>query len=454
MLRDEGLREMTGRDIIKNRTAKNAGWLIAGGILNKLLVFAAGILTTRYLGPANYGLIDYAGAYITFFAAVCTLGINSVIIKNFVDHPDEEGKTLGTAMLLRAVSAFAAAAVIVFIVSIIDHGERLTITVVALCCASLFFQVFGTFSYWFQSKLKSKYYAIASLSAYALVLIYKLVMLSLGKDVRWFAAAGSIEFAALGAILAAAYFMNGGQKLSVSRHKAVELLKSSSGFIIAGIMISVYASTDKMMLKQMMDEESVGFYSLATVISGAGSFVLSAVINSMHPGIVKAKKADCARYERKNRQLYAIVFYASIAMSLFVCIFARPIIKVIYGEEYLPAVVPLRIVVWYTAFSYLGGAREPWVISENKQKYLKYLYLISALVNVGLNFALIPRLGPAGAAIASLVTQISTTFIVPAFMPALRPNAKLMLDAVLLKGVFERPDKSKAASPADEGGEA
>ncbi len=92
-----------------------------------LVFFAA-----RYLGPSNYGLINYAAAYATFFASLCTLGINSVIVKNFVDHPDQQGETIGTTLLLRAISSLLSALAIIGIVSIVDRGERLTVVVVAL----------------------------------------------------------------------------------------------------------------------------------------------------------------------------------------------------------------------------------------------------------------------------------------------------------------------------------
>jgi hypothetical protein len=89
----------------KNKVVKNAGWIIGGKVANKLLAFVVGIFAARYLGPSNYGLINYAAAYATFFASLCTLGINSVIVKNFVDHPDQQGETIGTTLLLRAMSS-------------------------------------------------------------------------------------------------------------------------------------------------------------------------------------------------------------------------------------------------------------------------------------------------------------------------------------------------------------
>ncbi len=89
-----------------------------------MLAFVVGIFEACYLGPSNYGLINYAAAYATFFASLCTLGINSVIVKNFVDHPDQQGETIGTTLLLRAISSLLSALAIIGIVSVVDRGIR------------------------------------------------------------------------------------------------------------------------------------------------------------------------------------------------------------------------------------------------------------------------------------------------------------------------------------------
>ena len=141
----------------KNKVVKNAGWIIGGKVANKLLAFVVGIFAARYLGPSNYGLINYAAAYAAFFASLCTLGINSVIVKNFVDHPDQQGETIGTTLLLRAISSLLSALAIIGIVSVVDRGERLTIVVVALYSIGLIFQVFDTLNYWFQARLQSNF---------------------------------------------------------------------------------------------------------------------------------------------------------------------------------------------------------------------------------------------------------------------------------------------------------
>ena len=422
--------------LASRKVAGNAGWLVGGSVVHKMLAFVMSILVARYLGPGDYGLINYAGAYTAFFASLCTLGINSVIVKEFLDSPDEQGLALGTTFVLRGISSLLSMAVIICVVFFVDAGEPITIAVVALCSIGLVFQSYDSLKCWFQARLQSKYCAIATSVSYLFVCAFQAALFLLGKDVRWFALATSVDYIVAACFLFAVYKKMGGQRLRFSWAKARAILACSIPFVLAGLMAAVYASTDRLMLKQMIGDSAVGFYSLACSLSVAWAFVLSSVIDSMYPVIVQEFGRDREAYDRLNRQLYAIVFYVSCGMSLAVVLIAEPLIALLYGDAYLPAVAPLRVVVWYTALSYLGVARNPWMVCEGQQRYLKYLYAAAAALNVAVNFVLIPAWGATGAAVASLATQMATTLVLPVLIKPLRPNAKLMFDAILLRGVF------------------
>ena len=421
--------------INNSREAKNAIWLIGGRIAQMLLSLIVNVLTAKYLGPSSYGLINYITAYVAFFTSFCTLGINAVIIRDFVEHPEEQGQTIGTTLVLRFISSLLSAIMIVCIVSIIDHNEPLTIVIAILCSVSLIFQVFDTFNYWFQSRYQSKVTSIATFVAYFATSIYRIILLITQKNVQWFAFATSIDYAVLGSILLYAYKKQRGPRLSFSPHKAKSLLSKSYHYILSGMMVAIYGQTDKLMLKQMLDDTTVGYYSLATSISTMWVFVLSAIIDSMYPTIVGVHDKDYELFKRKNRQLYAMVIYVSVAVSVLLTIFAPLVIGMFFGQSYLPATNPLRIITWYTVFSYLGVARNAWIVCENKQKYLKYMYVGAAIINVALNYIMIPIWGASGAALASLITQICTSLLLPCFWKDMRPNAGLMVDAFFLRKI-------------------
>lgn len=418
-----------------NKEARNAGWLIGGKIAQMLLSFAVGVLTARYLGPSNYGVINYATAYVAFFTSMCTLGINAVIIRDFVEHPQEQGTAIGTSILLRTVSSFLSIILIFCVVSIIDRNEPTTIVVALLCSVSLLFQVMDIFNYWFQSRYESKVTSIATFVAYAATSLYRIILLILQKDVTWFAFATSVDYICLGVFLWCAYKKHNGPKLAFSWSKGKSLLSRSYHFILSGMMVAIYGQTDRLMLKQMLGDSSVGYYSLASSLSNMWVFVLQAIIDSMYPTIIGLYGKDKKQFEKKNRQLYAIVIYVSIAAAVCFVIFAPLIIRLLYGDAYLPAIGPLRIITWYTIFAFLGVARNAWIVCENQQKYLKYMYLSAAIINIVLNYFMIPLWGASGAALASLITQICTSMILPCFWKEMRPNVKLMLEAFMFKKI-------------------
>ena len=430
---------MDVKKLRENRAVSNAAWLIAGRVLQTGINFILGILTARYLKPGNYGLLNYAAAYTGFFAAVCTLGINSVIVKEFIDHPRREGEIIGTALLLRAVSSFLSAILIMAIVSVVDRDEPLTMMVVALCTIGVLFNILETFKYWFQSKLESRVTATVTLAAHGITAAYKLYLIISGKSVLLFAAASSVEYIFAGLFLFLAYQRHKGGKLQFSASYAHDLLSKSAHYILPALMISVYGQTDKLMLKQMLSQADVGYYATAVSLCTGWCFVLNAIIESMQPGIIEAfRDGDDSRFQRKNRLLYAIVIWISFAVSLMFLLLGRPIVSLLYGKDYLPTVAPLRVITWYTAFSYLGVARNAWIVCENKQRYLIWIYLSAAVANIFLNLLLIPIWGTVGAAAASLAAQIVTTMVTPFFIKPLRENAWMMLDAFLLKGIKKK----------------
>lgn len=234
-------------------------------------------------------------------------------------------------------------------------------------------------------------------------------------------------------ILFASYKKNNGGKLSFSLEYGKKLLSKSHHFILPGLMVAIYAQTDKIMLKHMISDAEIGYYSTAVTLCNMWCFVLNAIIDSFYPSIMESFKNGKAEFDKRNKLLYAIVFYVSMAVSLIFTLFGRFAVKLIYGDAYLPAVGPLRIITWYTAFAYLGVARNAWIVCMNKQKYLKYIYIPAAIANVVLNCIFIPTMGASGAALASLIAQIVTTLVVPFFIKDIRENSVMIVKAIFFR---------------------
>ena len=87
----------------------------------------------------------------------------------------------------------------------------------------------------------------------------------------------------------------------------------------------------------------------------------------------------------------------------------------------------------------MGVVRNIWILAEKKQKYLGVINFSGAIMNIVLNFFLIPIMGINGAALASLVTQFFSNVIMGYILRPIRGNNKLMIEAlnptVLINGI-------------------
>ncbi|MEE0874913.1 MAG: flippase [Ruminococcus sp.] len=421
---------------MNNRVIKNASWMIGCKIAQSVISLIIGMLTARYLGPSNYGLISYAASIAVFLLPLMQLGLSKTLVQEFIKRPDREGEVLGTALVFNVMSAIACMGGMYAFLSVANAGESTTILVGVLYSFSLLFQATEIVQYWFQAKLLSKYPSIASVISYTIVALYKVYLLVTGKSVIWFSVSSTLDYLLISVILLIVYKRMGNQKLKFSWRLGMEMLHSSKYYIVASMMVSVFQQTDRIMLKLMMNEAETGYYSSAITCVSVTAFVFAAIVDSMRPPILEAKHDGSDAYEPRIIQLYSVITYASLIQSVFMVLLARPIVLILYGEQYLPSVTSLRVAVWYVTFSNYGSVRNIWMLAENKQKYLWIINLSGALANVALNAALIPLFGAVGAAAASLVTQFFTNVVIGFILRPVRYNNRLMIRGLDPKPLF------------------
>lgn len=429
--------------MIKNKVAKNSMWIISCKMAQSILAVIINMLTARYLGPSNYGLINYAASVVAFVIPIMQLGLNAILVQEIVDNPDREGETLGTSLVMSQISAFACV-IGVFLFSVVANaGETETIIVCCLYSLILIFHGLEMTQYWFQAKLLSKYVSLTMLASYVVVSVYKVYLLATAKSIYWFAISNAIDYAIIALVLLVIYKKLGNQKLSFSFSTARRLFGKGKYYIVSSMMVTVFAQTARVMLKFMINNEAVGYYSVAVACAGMTSFVFSAILDSARPVIFESKKSSQQLFEKNMTRLYSVVIYFALAQSVLIAVFSEVIVKILYGSQYMDSAMALRIIVWYTTFSYLGAVRNIWILAEGKHKILWVLNLSGALLNVVLNFIFIPIWGINGAAITALLTQIFTNVILGFIIKPIRYNNKLMIKGLNIKNLTSLFRKTK-----------
>ena len=72
------------------KVVKNASWIIVCRIVQSLIALVIGMISARYLGPSNYGLLNYASSVVAFVVPLAQLGFRNVLVEEIVSHPERE----------------------------------------------------------------------------------------------------------------------------------------------------------------------------------------------------------------------------------------------------------------------------------------------------------------------------------------------------------------------------
>ena len=180
---------------------------------------------------------------------------------------------------------------------------------------------------------------------------------------------------------------------------------------------------DQVMLGDMVSNEEVGIYSAAVRIAEVWYFIPMSIVSSVFPSIIDIKKANEILYIDRLQKLYTLMTWLGISVAVPMTFFPDVVISLLYGENYKGAENILSISTWAGIFVAQGVARGKWMIVENLQKYTFWYVGGAAILNIILNFFLIPVYKAQGAAVATIISYFFSVIIFPLLINKTRSSA-------------------------------
>ncbi|MCE3202838.1 flippase [Paenibacillus sonchi] len=429
--------------LLNNDVAKkilgNSSWLISDKIFNMILGVFVTAVVARYFGPELYGEFNYALAIVSLFTVLSTLGLEILTVKSIVDKDHEEGTVLCTSFLLRVLGGIILTVVSCIVMWMLEPSDKYLQLIVLIMSSSMVIRSFEVIEYWIQAHQIAKISSLIRIIVSLVTAGLKLLLVYFRGDLILFSLIYTIDITIVSAALVIAYIKYRQEKsrwrFSISYAK--EVLSQSWYLVLSGLMVSLYMRIDQVMLGTMMpNKDELGIFSAAVRIAEMWYFVPMAIIVSFRPVIMSKKKSNNDGYIRSIQLLYSIVAWMGIAFGVFILLFSRSIIGILYGPDYIESARILSVSIWAGTFAMLGSARGVWLVTEGLQRYSMAYIAAGCLINVTLNYLLIPSYGGYGAAIATLASQITVAIIAPAFFKPTRISSIMMLRAFNLKSLF------------------
>lgn len=415
----------------KNKLLKNISWLFFDKIIRILGSLFVGIWVARYLGPNNFGILNYALAYTGLFVLFVNLGLNQIIVREIVKKPKLTNYLLGTAFGLKLMGSIIAIVSIYFSLQFIET-DSITKTIILILSIGFILQSIDVIDYFYQSQVLSKYVVIARNSAFGLSSLLKIYLILHEYSVVYFAIAGIIDLALAGLFLLLIYKKTGGQLLQwkFSSKIAIRLLTFSWPLALSSFLIAIYMKIDQVMIGNMLDTEQVGIYSVAVRLSEFWLFIPAIMISTLMPYFINLREVNNELYYYRLMQLYSFMFWMGIFVGIVTFVFGEDIIILLFGEAYVGAYSALVLNIWSGVAISQGLARGIWLIGEDLQKYRLYNNIIGVTLNIVLNIVLIPKYGIVGASIATLLTQSLGPWVFSFLWKPLRASTLAMIKSI------------------------
>jgi O-antigen/teichoic acid export membrane protein len=401
----------------------NTSWLLGERILRMVVSLLVGIYVARYLGPERFGLLSYTLSFVLLFSSLASFGLDDILVRELVKQPEQRNNLLGTVFWLKVCGTAIMSTTIAVVLQFMAEDQQ-TYWMIALITFGFLFQATNVVDFYFQSQVQSKFAVRAQAFQLLLTSIFKIYLVWNQAELIWFAFALMLDQVVVAVLFLLVYHwkIEWFPFLSFTWVQAKKLMIDAWPLIFAGMVVSVYMKIDQVMLKEMLDAKAVGVYAAAVKLCEAWYFVPTAVIASLFPAIIKARKNSETLYEEKVQKLYDLMVWVAVAVALPTTLFADWVILILYGADFQEAADVLKMYIWAGVFVSLGVASSKWLIAENLERYSFYSTLLGAILNIVCNFYLIPIYGIRGAALATLISYGTAAYLSMALFEKTRNN--------------------------------
>jgi len=420
----------------RRRISSNTAWLFGDRMVRMIVGLFIGVWLARYLGPERYGIYSYAIAFTFLFSPIRSLGMERVTVRELVKRPADAGSIMGSSifpMLVGGVAAFSAAGILIGVLRPGDSTVRILVLTIA---AGMLFQSFDVVDYYNQSRVESRFTVLPKGVVFLGASVIKAMLILLGASVVAFGWIYGAELFFAAVALTVAYLMRrdipapGRWKLSGPEVRG--LLADSWPLMISSALIVINMRIDQVMMGSMLGNHDLGVYSVAVRLTELWYFIPIILQSTLMPSIVNAGQKSRELLDRRMYNYYrlmsALAYMAIIPMWLL----SGPLVLLLFGESYAGAIPMARWLLITVLFVNLGLARTVFLTTMNWTRLHMASSVLGALINVVLNFILIPVYGGMGAVIASLIAYWVQVHGSCFLFPALRGTGMSMLKAMVL----------------------
>ncbi|HEY6736294.1 MAG TPA: flippase [Candidatus Saccharimonadia bacterium] len=400
---------MFGKRILKNTGVQAVGKVITVG-----LSFFTLSLTTRYLGPEQYGVLSTVTVFLSFFAISSDLGLSLFGLRELAQSRQDAKAILSSLLSLRLVMSLVSAVLALIIGFFLGYSREFLYGLLLMSPTLLFNTATSAISIYFQHNLHMRYVVTGEVVAKAATLagLIYVVHNHLGlNSIFLLNAFGAGVFTLAVYIFARSHIQMG---LNFNFHYWRKALWLSIPLGLASVLNSVYYRLDTIMLSllnlansivpHVSNFEAVGLYQVPYRLIEVIMIFPGLFITSVFP--VMAAQSDLGEvWQKRTQKAYDFLLMFAVPLVVFVVMFSPQIIRVIAGTGYEVSAELLRVLIFAVALSFLNALLGFLLVARHRERDVLNLAIVTIILNFLLNLVLIPRFSYYAAAYMSVFSE-------------------------------------------------
>jgi O-antigen/teichoic acid export membrane protein len=378
-----------------------------GGTLNKLIGFFLLPVYTRLLTPADYGILSLLTVTSSLATIVAQLGLGSAFFREIIyEGSDEQAVESTTLYFLLGESALFFGTLILIspglsnlIFGTMDRAYLLRLVFLANWVGV----VDVVFNARLRARAQSSLYSLLSVARFTvgiLLNLYYIVVLRRGVE-------GLIVAALISdALFASLYFVLMAKDLRRTFSILIlrRMLRFGIPLVPVGLSSLFLTMADRYFLKYFSTIAQVGLYSLGYNIGMVMNLVEQAFQLAWPPHRFAIAKQPNAKHQFARILTYYLLAFGFLAMVL--SLLAKELLMIMTTPKFYPAATVIPLIALSYIFSGVRHMTNTGLAIVNKNYYVPPIIVGSALLNLGLNYVLIPPYGMIGAAWATILSYL------------------------------------------------
>lgn len=424
---------------LRERALKDVLIQVATRVANLALGVVVTALLARTLGDAGFGrwmTILTAFQLVGFFTS---LGLETVAVRQAASNPGTTSTWVGALVVTRL--ALTLPSMIGALVVLLVVQEDPTMLVAGLVLLLQFpFSIASSLQIVHQLQMRNAL-PMAVLTINSVVWgICVLVINIEGGGLVALAVALAATTALTSTLQAVASLRLLGERLHSSRTAVKELLRIGAPLGLAGLLVNAYARIDQILVYEQAGAAAAGLYGSAYRVLEQAHFVPVSVLTTLAPLIASLWPHERERMLRIVGLAARLLAIGSFGALAFVTVAAKPVMRLIFGDEFVPGAQALPVLGGAFVFICFGYLIGNLLLVLGLAGRMVVVALVGLVVNVVGNVLLIPRYGFMGAAWMTLVTEVAVVgtggWFVLRRLGIRRPNVRPLVRVALAAGIL------------------